>query len=217
MRREVALLKQGVVQRKPGEAEGAFVKRLFPASFEEGRLIRYTWRPSGYGSQLYFWHEERDEAHHWGEGTELFVLDQPNTYAVQALLLEPIGDITNLLAFFFANVEQDGHKDLLALVYAEVQEKGMLYSGPGDKGTPAYGRNTHWQTQVFRYAGLSHTCHPRYQRDRTPRPYFNELGSAAEVKRALARHQQPAKARLLKVHKSSRHVTLDSSPRKRAS
>jgi hypothetical protein len=219
LRHEVALLKQGVVQRKPGEAEGAFVKRLFPASFEEGRLIRSTWRPSGYGPQLFFWHAERNEAHHLGEGTELFVLDpfQPNTYAVQALLLEPIGDITNLLAFFFADVEQDGHQELLALVYAEVQEEGMRYSGLGDKGTPAYGRITHWQTQVFRYAGLSYTGHPRYRRDRTPRPYLNELGSAAQVRQALARHQQRAKARLLKVHKSSRHVTLNSSPRKRAS
>lgn len=206
MRREMALLKQGVVQRKPGEAEGAFVKRLFPASFEEGSsLIRHTWRPSGYGPQLFFWHAERAEAHRLGEGTELFVLDpiQPNTYAVQALLLEPIGDITNLLAFFFADVEQDGHQELLALVYAEVLEKGMLYDGPGDKGTPAYGRMSHWQTQVFRYAGLSPAGRPRYQRDRTPRPYLNELSSAAQVRQALARHQRRAKAGLLHASKIS--------------
>jgi hypothetical protein len=218
LRSEAALLKQGVVQRKPAEAEVAFVKRLFPASFEQDRLIPYRWRPSGYGPQLFFWRGERDESHHLGEGTELFVLDpfQPNTYAVQVLLLEPIGDITNLLAFFFADVEQDGQKELLALVYAEVQEVGMLYSRPGDKGTPAYGRMTHWQTQVFRYAGLSHMGRPLYQRDRTRRPYLNELGSAAEVRRALARHQQHSKAHPPQVSKPRRRVTTSSTPTTRA-
>jgi hypothetical protein len=203
LKREVAPLKQGVVQRNPGEGEGAFLTRLFPASFEPARLIRHPWRPSDYGPQLFFWREQRDESHQLGEGTELFVLDafQPLTYAVQVLQLKPIGDITNLLAFFFADVDQDGQQELLALVYAEVQEKGLLYAEPGAKGVLAYGHVTHWQTQVFRYAGLSSTGRPRYQRDRTPRPYLNELSSAAEVRQALARQQQRIKARPLKASK----------------
>ncbi|MBJ6142786.1 hypothetical protein [Hymenobacter sp. BT559] len=157
LKREVALLKQGVVQRSPGEGEVAFLTRLFPAALEPARLIRHPWRLGGYGPQLFFWREQRDESHCLGEGTELFVLDsfQPLTYAVQVLQLKPIGDITNLLAFFFADIEQDGQKELPALVYAEVQENGMLYAKPGAKGIPVYSHVTHWQTQVFRYAGLS--------------------------------------------------------------
>jgi hypothetical protein len=193
LRSEVAILKQGLVQRKPGEADTAFLERLFPASFV-GNPIKYAWRASAYGPQLFFSHGQRDETHSLGEGTELFVLDpiQPDRYAVQVLLLEPIGDITNLAAFFFADVDRDGQKELLALVYAEVQEVIVLEVGPGKK-EQAVGRFSHWETQVFRYAGLGRAGLPRYQSDRTPRPYLNQLRSAAEVRRALAQHQQRPK------------------------
>lgn len=190
LRSEVGILKQGLVQRKPGEADTTFLKRLFPASFEEGKPITYAWRPSVYGPQLFFSHGERDELHNLGEGTELFVLDpiQPDRYAVQVLLLEPIGDITNLAAFLFADVDQDGQKELLALVYAEVQHVDVH-----EDGERLVGRISEWQTQVFRYAGLSHADRPLYQPDRAPRPYLNKLRSAAEVRRALAQHQQRPK------------------------
>jgi hypothetical protein len=216
LRSEVALLKQGVVQRKPSEADTTFLKRLFPASFEEGKPIRYAWRPSVYGPQLFFSHGQRDESHHLGEGTELFVLDpfQPHTYAVQVLLLEPIGDITNLAAFFFADVDQDGQKELLALVYAEVQQVGLLYSRPGDKGEEAYGRFSHWQTQVFRYAGLSRAGRPLYQPDRTSRPYLNELRSVVAVRRALAQHQPQSKSLPVKAGKLIQHAPDGSSLRR---
>lgn len=192
---EVALLKQGLVQRKSGEADSAFLKRLFPASFMQGQPIKYAWRPNKYGPQLFFSHEDRDDAHNFGEGTELFVLDpiQPDRYAVQVLLLEPIGDKTNLASFFFADVSRDGQKELLALVYAEVQEVVLLSAGPGKKKERAVGRFSHWETQVFRYAGLSRAGRPLYQPDWTPRPYLNKLRSATEVRRALAQHQQRAK------------------------
>ncbi|RZJ93121.1 MAG: hypothetical protein EOO60_05810, partial [Hymenobacter sp.] len=216
LRHEVSLLKQGVVQRQPGEADTLFLKRLFPASFGEGKPITYAWRPSVYGPQLFFSHGQRDDAHHLGEGTELFVLDpfQPNTYAVQVLCLEPVGDITNLAAFCFADVDQDGQKELLALVYAEVQQVGMRYSGPGAKGEKAYGRFSHWQTQVFRYAGPSRAGRPRYQPDRTPRPYLNELRSVAAVRQALVRHQQRAKSVPTKAAKPIRPITAGSTLRK---
>jgi hypothetical protein len=195
---EVALLKQGVVQRQPNEADTTFLKRLFPASFGEGKPITYAWRPSANGPQLFFSHGQRSEFHTLGEGTELFVLDpiQPNKYAVQVLLLEPIGDITNLAAFFFADVDQDGQKELLALVYAEVQHVEMH-----EDGEQLVGRLSEWQTQVFRYAGLSRAGRPLYKPDRVPRPYLNGLRSATEVRRALAHYQQRPKLKPPKIAK----------------
>ncbi|SFQ82464.1 hypothetical protein [Hymenobacter arizonensis] len=192
--REVEILKQGVAQRKPGEADTAFLQRLFPASFEHEKAIRYAWRPSAHGPQLFFSRAQRDELHTEGEGTELFVLDpfQPGRYAVQVLFLEPIGDITNLAAFFFADVNQDGQKELLALVYAEVQRVVLLNVGPGKKER-AVGRFSHWQTQVFRYRGRNAAGLPRYEPDQTSRPYLNGLRSAAAVRQALAQHQQQPK------------------------
>lgn len=194
LRSEAAILKQGLVQRRPNEADTAFLRRLFPTSFE-APPIKYAWRPSKYGPQLFFSHSQRDDAHSVGAGTELFVLDpiQPDRYAVQVLWLEPIeGELTNMAAFFFADVDRDGQKELLALVYAEVQEVVMLEIGPGKK-EKAVGRFSHWETQVFRYAGLSRAGRPRYQPDQSPRPYLNKLRSATEVRRALAQHQQRAK------------------------
>jgi len=202
LRSEVAILKQGVVQRKVGEADATFLRRLFPASFKQGEPLKYAWRPSGYGPQLFFAHEDRNDSHNLGEGTELFVLDpiQPDRYTVQVLFLEPIGDKTNLASFFFADVNRDGQKELLALVYAEVQEVVMLEVGSGKK-EKAVGRFSHWETQVFRYAGLSRAGRPRYQPDWTPRPYLNKLRSAAEVRRALVQHQQRQKQFSTKIAK----------------
>jgi hypothetical protein len=195
LRNERKVLQQGVALRQPGEADTAFLKRLFPASFE-GNPIKYAWRPSAYGPQLFFSHGERDESHALGEGTELFVLDPigPGRYAAQVLLLEPIGDITNLAAFFFADVERDGQKELLALVYAEVQ-----HVETHEDGEQLVGRLSQWQTQVFRYAGRSRAGQPGYQPDRTRRPYLNGLRTVTEVRRALAK--QPAKPLPTKVGK----------------
>jgi hypothetical protein len=107
-----------------------------------------------------------------GAGTELFVLDpiQPDLYAVQVLWLEPIeGELTNMAAFIFADVDRDGQKELLVLVYAEVQEVVMLEVGPGKK-EKAVGRFSHWETQVFRYAGLSHAGRPATNLTGSPGP-----------------------------------------------
>jgi hypothetical protein len=198
LRSEVGILKQGLVQRQPGEVDFTFLKRLFPASFEEGKPLTYAWRPSVYGPQLFFSHGQRDKFHQLGEGTELFVLDpiQTNKYAVQVLLLEPIGDITNLAAFFFADVDQNGQKELLALVYAEVQQVDTH-----EDGEQLVGRLSEWQTQIFRYAGLSRAGRPLYKPDRVPRPYLNGLRSAIEVRRALVQHQQRPKPNPTKIAK----------------
>jgi hypothetical protein len=186
--REAELLKQGIAHRQPNESDTTFLKRLFPASFFAGRLIRYAWRPSAFGKQLFFSYRERDAQGSEGEGTHLFVLDpfQPTTYAVQVLLLEPIGDITNLASLFFTDVDQDGQKELLALVYAEVQQVDTH-----EDGEQLIGRLSHWQTQIFRYVGLNRTGRPFYRRDTTPRPYLNGLRTATDVRRALARSARP--------------------------
>jgi hypothetical protein len=193
---ENQLVHQGIARRNPGEADTAFLHRLFPQSFFAETLVVYAWRPSTFGKQLLFSRREIDEYQREGEGTDLFVLDpfQPATYAVQKLPLAAIGDITNLAALFFADVDGDGPKELLALVYAEVQEVGTLEH---DNGTSekAYGRMTHWHTYVFRYAGRSPgpAGRPRYRADTTPRPYLHGLPTAAAVRLALA--QQRARPR----------------------
>jgi hypothetical protein len=186
LRSEREVLKRGVVARQPNEPDTAFLKRWFPASFTQGEPIRYAWRPNAYGPQLFFSHGERDELHALGEGTELFVLDHVGSgrYAVQRLLLEPIGDITNLAAFCFADVERDGQKELLALVYAEVQ-----HVETHEDGEQLVGRLSEWQTQVFRYVGPRRAGRPVYQPDRTRRPYLNGLRTVAELRQALTKQQ----------------------------
>ena len=159
---ENRVVRRGIAQRKAGEADSIFLKRVFPVSFSTETLLAYAWRSSTCGKQLFFRAAKLDEHQQEGEGTELFVLDpfQPNIYAVQKLLLEPIGDITNLAALFFADVNRDGSKELLALVYAEVQETGILEYGDVTRET-AYARMSHQYTYVFQYAGLNPAGHPR--------------------------------------------------------
>ena len=183
-------VRAGIARRAPGEADTTFLKRLFPVSFSAEQLAAYAWRPGAFGKQLFFPRREVNEYRQEGEDAALFVLDpfQPNTYAVQKLLLASIGDMTNLSAFFFADVDRDGQKELLALVYAEVQGVGLLEHGDGTRES-AYGRMTHRHTYVFRYAGLSQAGRPRYRADATPRPYLDGLATAAAVRRALALHQ----------------------------
>ena len=190
LHREAALLRCGVARRQLAEVDTTFLKRLFPASFSGATLVRYAWRPSTFGKQLFFAGRERDAFGQEGEGIRLFVVDpfQTDTYAVQALRLAPIGDITNLASFFFTDINQDGQKELLALVYAEVQQTNHQKDG-----SRVVGRISQWQTQVFRYAGLDHTGRPHYQRDRLSRPYLNHLRTAAAVRQALASHAKAAR------------------------
>jgi hypothetical protein len=187
---EDQLVRGGLARRIPGEADTVFLRRIFPVSFSSEQLVVYAWRPSAWGKQLFFPRREVNEYRQEGEDAALFVLDPfgPNTYAVQKLLLASIGDMTNMSAFFFADVNRDGQKELLVLVYAEVQEIGRLQHGDGT-AERAYARMSHQRTYVFRYAGLSRTGHPRYRADTTPRPYLNDLPTAAAVRRALAQHQ----------------------------
>jgi len=174
---EARTMRWGLATRFPSEADTAFLRRSLPSSFPRSvDLLAATWRPNEFGKQLFFsapGSEDNDNRY----GSELFVLDpfQGGTYAVQAFTIPSLGDATSLVSLFFADIDQDGQKELLALSECSLRE--------------AAGRETHYQTQVFQYAGLTSTGRPQYREDATKRPYLNDLGSAAAVRQALAKHQ----------------------------
>lgn len=164
------------------------MRRVLPVSFSESRdLLAATWRPSADGKQLFFSLPGTSDNE---QGSDLFLLDPftTNTYAVYTFTIPPLvgfiipsqGDATALTAIFFADVNQDGQKELLAL------SKGSLVE-PG-------GRETYYQTQVFRYLRLTRAGRPQYCEDLTERSYLDGLATVAEVRQALARHQQRSKA-----------------------
>jgi hypothetical protein len=116
------------------------------------------------------------------------VLDpfQPNTYAMQVLPLESMGDETALASLFFTDVDSDGRRELLTLLSCELREPAFK-----DKhGQQTYGRFTHYQTLVFKVVGADATGQPQYRQDLTERPYLDDLASAAAVRQALTRHGQ---------------------------
>lgn len=174
---EARTMRWGLAYRFPSEADTTFLRRVLPASFPRSvDLVAATWRPSEAGKQLFFSVPgSEDNGNRYG--SELFVLDpfQGATYAVQALTIPSLGDATSLTAFFFADVNQDGQKELLVLSECRLRE--------------AAGRKTEYQTQVFHYVGLTSAGRPQYCEDPTPRPYLNGLDNVAKVRQALARHQ----------------------------
>jgi hypothetical protein len=192
----VAPKQLGVVQRRLGEADTTFLRRVVPTSFPlASDLVAYAWRPSTFGKQLFFSVPGSEETTAYGR--DLFVLDPfaPNTYAVQVLPLESMGDETALAALFFADVDHDGRKELLTLLSCELREPAFK-----DKhGQQSYGRFTHYQTLVFKTVEPDPTGRPRYQLDPTERPYLDELTSAAAVRQALVRHNQSALPRQPKL------------------
>ncbi|PJJ60563.1 hypothetical protein [Hymenobacter chitinivorans] len=189
-RREDQTTKQGTAQRLPGEADTTFLRRVLPVSFPNSAdLVAYQCRPSTFGQQLFF-------SVPGGEGNEygrdLFVLDpyQADTYAVQVLTLESLGDETGLAALFFADVDQNGQKELLTLLECSLREPAFK-----KQGTQYYGRVTQYQTVVFQYAGLSEAGRPHYRLDPVPRPYLDNLPTVAAVRQALAKHPSRGRGR----------------------
>jgi hypothetical protein len=182
-RREASTLKLPTAVRLAGEANTTFVQRVLPRSYagHDNRLLAYAWRPSRYGRQLFFSRRSEDGS----GGTDLFILDpyQPATYAVQVLKLDNGGDLDNHLdAVFFADVNRDGRLELLVLTEDYVSEY--------DKESGMRGHATHYYTTVWRYGRSGPDGRPRYWLDTTPRRYLDELPTAADVRQALARHQQ---------------------------
>lgn len=177
---EARTMRWGLAYRYPSEADTTFLRRVLPSSFPRSiDLLAATWRPSTYGKQLFFsvpGSEDNDNRY----GSELFMLDpyQGSLYAVQVFTIPSLGDATSLTSLFFADVNQDGQKELLVLSECSLRE--------------ADGRETHYQTQVFQYIGLTSNGRPQYCEDPTKRPYLDGLDTAAKVRQALARHQSPA-------------------------
>jgi hypothetical protein len=112
-------------------------------------------------------------------GTDLFMLDpfQPNTYAVEVFAIPTQGDETDLAAFFFADVDRDGQKELLAIGACSLRE-GMVNG--------LHPRTTHYQTQVFQYTDRSSTGCPQYRGYPNDTSYLDELPTAYAVRQALA-------------------------------
>lgn len=180
---EARTLRRGVAQRQPAESVDAFLHRVLPASFQASdgafpKVVQYAWRPSAFGKQVFF-SVRGTETSGNDYGTDLFMLDpfESNTYAVEVFNIPSQGDETNLEAFFFADVDRDGQKELLAIGACSLREGRV---------NGFYPRTTHYQTQVFQYTGLNSTGCPQYRGYPKDTSYLDELSTAAAVRHALA-------------------------------
>ncbi len=183
---EALTMRRGVVQRRPGEPDTSFLRRVLPVSFlsaYNNLVVAHAWRPTPFGKQLFFSVTN-------GGANEydlfLFILDpfQDNTYAVQSFDMGNMGDLTTVAAIFFTDVDQDGQKELLALNECDLKE-----TAKGDSGQTLYVHVPHYETHVFQYVGLNRYGHPQYREDRTPRIYLDALPTAAAIRQAIIKHQ----------------------------
>jgi hypothetical protein len=176
---EAKTMRWGLATRFPSEADTTFLRRVLPASFpQSGNLLAATWQPRNTSRKQLFFSVPGSEDNDNAYGSTLFVLApfQGSSYAVQAFTIPSLGDATSLTSLFFADVNQDDQKELLAL------SECSLRAGAG--------RETRYQTQVFQYLGLTSAGRPQYSEDPTKRPYLDGLDTAAKVRQALAQHQQ---------------------------
>jgi hypothetical protein len=217
-RREATTRYQRTAVRLPGEADTTFVQRVLPASYssvEYGDLKALAWRSSSYGRQLVFTQSVPDPdvangSYGW-YNTDLFVLDPyaPHTYAVQQFHLHNQGDLNSQsVTPFVADVNHDGHPDLVALITYSQSVSG------GEDMPP--GHYNYYRVQVWRTAGLDAAGRPRYREDETPYPYleykqdetpgpYPEEFTPATVRRLLARHWR-------RVAQARHPVALPASP-----
>lgn len=194
-RTEATTRYQGTAVRLPGEADTTFVQRVLPVSYSSldySDLQALAWRPSAYGRQLVFTQlvpdpENTNAGYGWYHNN-LFVFDPyaPGTYAVHQFHLYNRGDLNSQsVTPFVADVNHDGHPDLVALITYSQSEDG--------------GHFNYYRVEVWRTAGLDAAGRPRYLADETPYPYLeyeqdNTHGpypgefTPATVRRLLARH-----------------------------
>ncbi|TGE04913.1 hypothetical protein [Hymenobacter fodinae] len=195
---ETQTIQQGLAHRQPGEADTTFLKRVLPVSFPAlgDDLVAYAWRPSVFGKQLFFSVPGGADNEY---GCDLFVLDpfKANTYAVQIIpLMSSMPDRNYLTSLFFADVDQNGQKELLALL-----ECSYINTHIEVDGQRLYGRESHYRTVVFNYVGQNSSGYPQYKEDLTPRPYLDELATAAEVRENLPRRTAPQRKPAAKARK----------------
>ena len=203
-RREATTRWHRTAQRLPGEADTTFVRRVLPLSFpstSEGDLQALNWRPSPYGRQLVFTQSVLDPdgpLTRW-QNTDLFVLDPfgPRTYAVQQFRLYDWGDLSGQsVTPFLADVNGDGHPDLVTLISYSRNDYWKA-----DDGNMYNGYFNYYRVQVWRTAGLDKAGRPRYREDKTPHPYleyrqhetpgpYPQEFTSATVRRLLARHRR---------------------------
>jgi hypothetical protein len=183
---EAQTLARGVALRRPGEADSAFLRRVLPVSYSaSGHRVAYAWRPSAFGKQLLFVVKGDN-----GPETALFILDpyQPTTYAVQRLDVVINGGCdlaSSLEAIFFADINHDGQKELLALGFCYAQEQS---EDKDDNGRIMVGHVERQGTVVYCYAGPDGRGRPRYEKTFTPR-YLTGVKTAAEARAKIAAHQ----------------------------
>ncbi|RZK59237.1 MAG: hypothetical protein EOO59_07820, partial [Hymenobacter sp.] len=189
-RQESETRAQEVAQRQPGEENQAFLRRVLPVAYPAANdLLAYAWRPSAFGKQLFFSAPASPGDYY---KTKLFVLDpyQVNTYAVHTFDLAMSQECDRppvLNALFFADLNQDGQKELLALVSCDATAP----TGRDADGVGQFAYTPHYHTQVYQCVGLDNAGRPRYRPDPARRPYLQNLATVAAVRRALAQHAPP--------------------------
>jgi hypothetical protein len=183
---EARTLRKGVAQRRLAEPVDSFLVRVLPVSYtyfgQPLKATPYTWRPSSFGKQLFFTAHDKAEYYR----LFLFIIDpfQPAIYAVERFELElPESDTPEELATFFADVNQDGQKELLVLVNSRSRE-------PIEKDTQ-YEHVSHYHTCIYGYRAAAGD-RPRYE-EYPSRPYLDDLATAAQVRQALTDHQRVRK------------------------
>jgi hypothetical protein len=205
--REEQAWQQRQTRRLPGETDSAFVRRVLPVSYAASRdLLAYAWRPSAFGKQLFF---STVGSNREGNAKAcLVVLDpyEPDTYAVQRLFLDLEADcdeLPTLNAVFFADLDQDGNKELLALAACH----SRLRAGTDADGVGQFADVPHYRTLVYHHSILTIDGYPYYPADPTPRPYLNGLKTVAAVRQALAAHQRREPSRPVGPHPNSTTIS----------
>lgn len=172
-------------RRRPGETDAQFVRRVLPLTLADngGNVTTHTWRPSAFGKQLFLTRSGQDGNE---GGTDLLVLDpyRPATYTLRVLPVTPLDDDISLVDFFFADVDDDGQLELLALKRCNL--RGTRLSRHGRETYS--GSEPRFATQVFHLARPDRTGRPRYRLEEVERAYLDDLPTVAAVQRALAQH-----------------------------
>lgn len=93
---------------------------------------------------------------------------------------------STLRAIFFADINQNGQKELLALGLCASLEPSDYKDNDGQT---MMGHVERQSTVVYRYAGPNGAGRPHYEAAPTP-GYLNDVGTAADARAEIADHQR---------------------------